>query len=129
MGAYMELSGIEFWMDHLEKLFEAGDIDELTHDEWLEKYDGYEMTWTFVEPVFAREEGNMESACIYGNMYVNGGFCAGLRMSKIGIEPTAVWVTFKDLEEWTRAIGFSYAVDDSPQWRMKKLETDDKEVW
>ena len=33
----------------------------------------------------------------------------------------AVWFTYKDLEAWTRAIGFSNAVDDVLQWRFKEL--------
>ena len=52
------------------------------------------MTWTFYDPVFSREDGDMESACIYDALKVEGGFCAGLQVSKIGIEPTAVWFKF-----------------------------------
>ena len=125
----MELTGIEFWMNYLDNLLISGEIDEVTHGEWLEKYDGYEMTWTFIDPSFAREDGNLEAACIYGNIYVNGGFCSGVKMTKTGIEPLAVWFTFNDLEAWTRAIGFSNTVDDSPQWRLKRLDVAEKEVW
>ena len=74
----MELTGIEFWTEYLDDLYQAGRINELTRDDMLREFDGYEMTWTFKEPTMGREEGNLDGACIYGDGYVDGGFCAGL---------------------------------------------------
>ena len=38
------------------------------------------------------------------------------------IDLNAVWFTYKDLEAFSKAIGFSNAVDDKVHWRFEKLD-------
>ncbi len=78
MQVEFELTGIEWWMAFLEDLHQKELITQERKDELMENYDGYEMTWTFTDPTIPSVEGNIDGACIYGEEYVDGGFCCGL---------------------------------------------------
>ena len=119
MQVEFQLTGIEWWIEFLEELYEGEQIDEITKNEWLEQYDGYEMTWTFSYPTIPSVDGNIDGACIYGKEYVDGGFCCGLTWQRQQTGMTALWFSQKDLEAWTQAVGFSNAVDDTAHWRFK----------
>ena len=133
MGVNLILSGKEYWKAWLVSQVDAAEIDQETSDSWEEKYDGYEMQWTFSEPYVSVADGHIDAACIMGgdtagtgeygvSDYSDGGFCCGIKYSgDFSAQPElyALWFSKSIYDNWTASTGFSSAVDDTANWRTE----------
>ena len=66
MGVSIQLEGQMYWFTYLDEQVADAKITEAVRDEWEEKYDGYEMKWSFTNPKVATGDGNIDAACILG---------------------------------------------------------------
>ena len=94
-----------------------------TKAKWEEKYDGYEMVWTFANPKVAAAENNIDAVCMKGTgSYAGGGFCCGLKyVNSFSSQPElwAIWAKDSEYKDFSAATGFKTAVDDKANWRTK----------
>lgn len=67
MGVSMLILGEPYWFPYLDTQVENSVIDSATRDEWEQKYDGYQMQWTFTNPVVPSGDNNIDAMCIQGN--------------------------------------------------------------
>ena len=77
------------------------------------------MLWNFSGPKVIAADDHIDAACIYGQEYAKGGFCAGIKYSLISPVMWAIWFSDDDFENWTDTVGFASAVDDTEQWRTE----------
>lgn len=126
MGVTVTLTGQDYWFTYLQELVADAEIDEETRDEWERKYDGYEMTWTFNNPVVAQGDGNIDAACIEGidgtDKYSDGGWCVGIKYEgSFSSQPDlwAVWFTAQEMTDFTASVGFDLSYDDTDNWRTE----------
>ena len=124
MGVSMKLTGQSDWLTYLEEQLSKNEIDLKTKNTWEEKYDGYEMVWTFANPQVAAAENNIDAVCILGisgtTEYAGGGFCCGIKyVGSFSSQPEswAIWATDKQFKDFSAATGFTSAVDDKANWR------------
>ena len=103
MGVSMLLKGTDYWFTYLDAQVAAASIDQAQRDDWEEKYDGYEMAWTFVNPRVTTGNGHIDAACIYGKnvagtiKYSGGGFCCGIKyVGSFSSQPEIYAVWFSD---------------------------------
>ena len=113
MAVSLQMTGIEFWFNYLEDLLASSDIDQETYDSWLDLYDGYEMIWSFSNPIVDAADDHIDAACIYGEEYADGGFCSGIKYTSTTPAIWAIWFSVEDMTNWTDSVGFASAVDDN----------------
>lgn len=131
MGVNMLVQGKEYWRNWLDTQVEEAEIDEAQAYDWEEKYDGYEMIWTFSNPGVPVADGHIDAACIMGGNaeggyvasdYSDGGFCCGIKYSgDFSAQPEiyALWFSKANYDDWTASVGFSSGVDDTENWRTE----------
>ena len=60
------------------------------------------MQWAFANPKVAGGDGHIDAACIFGDGYSGGGYCAGIiyvGSLSAQSEPWAAWVTDAELAD------------------------------
>lgn len=103
MGVVMQLKGTDYWFNYLDTEVDEANIDEEERDAWEEKYDGYEMVWTFSGPAVTVADGNIDAACIYGlasdtstDSYSGGGYCCGIMYVGNFSSQPEIWAVWFD---------------------------------
>ena len=66
MGVAIKMQGKEYWFAYLDQQQADAVIDDKQRAEWEKKYDGYEMVWTFTNPVVSPLDKNIDAACMIG---------------------------------------------------------------
>ena len=94
MGVSIQMKGTNDWILYVDTLKANDELDQETRDDWVAKYDGYEMVWTFVEPTVASGDGHIDAACIYGTDYAGGGFCSGIKYVGSFSSVPQIWATW-----------------------------------
>ncbi len=128
MGVSMKLQGQEYWFSYLEKKVTDAEITPEKRQEWEEKYDGYEMIWSFTNPFIQPVDGQIDAACMGGFKqdfsadYSGGGFCCGIKyIGSFSPQPElwAIWAGTEAFSGHTAAKGFDTGlVSDIANWNV-----------
>ena len=136
MGVSLELKGQSYWYTYLDDQVAAQIIDEATKEDWLIRYDGFEMEWVFVSPAEPQGDQHIDAVCILGateDMATQtdntvetsqGGWCCGIQYTgAFSASPGlwAIWASDTVFDEFSSSQGLGAGtadvVDDVENWR------------